>query len=140
MDGAWTGHPDQNEIAVSSFPAPNQIHLIPDAEFHQPNLREWREVGAVTEQGTRDAIRTCIRYRQGVTEGSGASLLDGYMEDLATDRIYRVLICQRIDRGIHTEQAVLDMFFDEFKTLGNEYQEGYLDTISLIKDRQFNPI
>ena len=25
MDGAWTGHPDQNEIAVSQFPAPNQL-------------------------------------------------------------------------------------------------------------------
>ena len=25
MDGAWTGHPDQNEIAVNQFPYPNQI-------------------------------------------------------------------------------------------------------------------
>jgi len=25
MDGGWTGHPDQNEIAVSQFPAPNQL-------------------------------------------------------------------------------------------------------------------
>src|SRR5437899_917232 len=29
MDGAWTGHPDQNEIAVSQFPAPNQFHARP---------------------------------------------------------------------------------------------------------------
>jgi malate synthase len=29
MDGAWTGHPDQNEIAVAQFPAPNQIHRRP---------------------------------------------------------------------------------------------------------------
>ncbi len=28
--------------------------------------------------------------------GKGASLLDGYMEDLATDRIYRLMIAQRI--------------------------------------------
>jgi malate synthase len=27
--------------------------------------------------------------------GKGASLLDGYMEDLATDRIYRLMIAQR---------------------------------------------
>ena len=25
MDGAWTGHPDQNEIAVQQFPFPNQV-------------------------------------------------------------------------------------------------------------------
>src|SRR6202007_2119275 len=25
MDGAWTGHPDQNQIALGQFPAPNQI-------------------------------------------------------------------------------------------------------------------
>ena len=25
MDGAWTGHPDQNEIAVKQFPQPNQL-------------------------------------------------------------------------------------------------------------------
>src|SRR5437016_5100431 len=29
MDGAWTGHPDQNEIAVSQFPAPNQLQARP---------------------------------------------------------------------------------------------------------------
>jgi len=32
----------------------------------------------------------------GVLNGKGASLLDGYMEDLATDRIYRLMIAQRI--------------------------------------------
>jgi len=31
-----------------------------------------------------------------VLNGKGASLLDGYMEDLATDRIYRLMIAQRI--------------------------------------------
>src|SRR6202048_3783908 len=35
MDGAWTGHPDQNEIAVAQFPAPNQLQKRPDkAEAH----------------------------------------------------------------------------------------------------------
>ena len=29
MDGAWTGHPDQNEIAVRQFPAPNQLQARP---------------------------------------------------------------------------------------------------------------
>jgi malate synthase len=37
-----------------------------------------------------------IRYRNGVLNGKGASLLDGYMEDLATDRIYRLMIAQRL--------------------------------------------
>ena len=37
-----------------------------------------------------------IRYRNGVLNGKGASLLDGFMEDLATDRIYRLMIAQRV--------------------------------------------
>jgi len=41
-------------------------------------------------------VRTVIRYRNGVLNGRGASLLDGYMEDLATDRIYRLMIAQRL--------------------------------------------
>ena len=49
-------------------------------------------VGRRTVAGTRAAVRTVIRYRNGVLNGRGASLLDGYMEDLATDRIYRLMI------------------------------------------------
>ena len=41
-------------------------------------------------------MRTVIRYRNGCLNGKGASLLDGYMEDLATDRIYRLMIAQRL--------------------------------------------
>jgi len=41
-----------------------------------------------------------IRYRNGVLNGRGASLLDGYMEDLATDRIYRLMIAQRVGHKV----------------------------------------
>ena len=53
-----------------------------------------------------------IRYRHGYLSGLGASLLDGYMEDLATDRIYRLMIAQRLRHGVHTE-AEVERFFDE---------------------------
>ena len=107
MDGAWTGHPDQNAIAVAQFPAPNQIAARPvNAERH-PDLRPAIEgVGARTVAGTLAAVRTVIRYRNGVLEGRGASLLDGYMEDLATDRIYRLMIAQRMRH--HTVMPVSD--------------------------------
>jgi malate synthase len=145
MDGAWTGHPDQNEIAVAAFPEPNQLDKTPSPFFINADLREHKPVGFVTEQGTRDAIRTCIRYRRGVLDGAGASLLDGYMEDLATDRIYRILICQRIDRGVHTRQEVQDMFIDETGKLIEELPDAnWLQardaTWQLIKTRQFNPL
>jgi malate synthase len=97
MDGAWTGHPDQNEIAVAQFPAPNQLHKRPEKAEQHPDLRPLpTNVGKRTVAGTRAAIRTVIRYRNGVLNGKGASLLDGYMEDLATDRIYRLMIAQRM--------------------------------------------
>ena len=97
MDGAWTGHPDQNAIAVAQFPAPNQLHAPLVAQERYPDLRPSPAgVGMHTLAGTRAAVRTVIRYRNGVLAGKGASLLDGYMEDLATDRIYRLMIAQRV--------------------------------------------
>ena len=101
MDGAWTGHPDQNEIAVAQFPFPNQIAKRPKLANAHPDLRPIpKGVGEITLAGTRAAVRTVIRYRNGVLNGKGASLLDGYMEDLATDRIYRLMIAQRVRHKI----------------------------------------
>jgi malate synthase len=103
MDGAWTGHPDQNEIAVSAFPPPNQLFRTHTDET-RPDLRPVPAgIGAVTLAGTEAAIRTCIRYRFGVLSGKGASLLDGYMEDLATDRIYRLMIAQRVKHEVEVD-------------------------------------
>jgi malate synthase len=124
MDGAWTGHPDQNEIAVAQFPYPNQIAKRPRLPNSHPDLRPLPTgVGATTLAGTRAAVRTVIRYRNGVLNGKGASLLDGYMEDLATDRIYRLMIAQRVrhkvsvpDEGgkaVEHSSALVTRIFDE---------------------------
>src|SRR5437899_411218 len=134
MDGAWTGHPDQNEIAVSQFPAPNQLQERPANGGTHPDLRPLPTgVGKRTLAGTRAAVRTVIRYRNGVLNGKGASLLDGYMEDLATDRIYRLMIAQRMkhsdkveilgETGLpirHTPELIRDLFDEE---LGRLLQE-----------------
>jgi len=131
MDGAWTGHPDQNQIAVDQFPNPNQISF---RRLNNPRYPELRPVphgvGAKTVNGTRAAIRTVIRYRNGVLNGRGASLLDGYMEDLATDRIYRNMIKQRMmfsdkvpvvdDAGkpvLHTAELITRLFDEELDKL-----------------------
>ncbi len=115
MDGAWTGHPDQNAIAVAQFPYPNQLERRPSLETNHPDLRPAPAgVGATTFDGTRAAVRTVIRYRNGVLEGRGASLLDGYMEDLATDRIYRLMIAQRLRyRGPYTPSSIGATFDEE---------------------------
>jgi malate synthase len=138
MDGAWTGHPDQNEIAVKQFPAPNQLNARPANQEPHPDLRPFPEgVGQRTLAGTRAAIRTVIRYRNGVLNGRGASLLDGYMEDLATDRIYRLMIAQRVRhrdvvpilddnaRDIrHTPELVTRLFDEELKHIIGELPAG----------------
>src|SRR5438105_6596179 len=132
MDGAWTGHPDQNEIAVNQFPYPNQVQARrPDADIHRDLRPSPQGVGKRTLQGTRDAVRTVIRYRNGVLNGKGASLLDGYMEDLATDRIYRYMIAQRMlhqvkvrgDEGnevAHSSELVSQLFDEELDRLLRE--------------------
>jgi len=134
MDGAWTGHPDQNAIAVAQFPYPNQILARPKNASRYPDLRPVpKGVGARTVQGTRAAVRTVIRYRDGVLRGNGASLLDGYMEDLATDRIYRLMIAQRVrhrdlvsiedaqGRNVkHTPEFLTQLFDEELDRLLRE--------------------
>jgi malate synthase len=134
MDGAWTGHPDQNAIAVAQFPAPNQLQARPQRSKNAsryPDLRPQPEgVGARTVNGTRAAVRTVIRYRHGVLNGRGASLLDGYMEDLATDRIYRLMIAQRVHHRdlvriedemgqavTHTPEFITRLFDEELERL-----------------------
>jgi malate synthase len=134
MDGAWTGHPDQNEIAVTQFPAPNQLTARPKNPNTRPNMRPLPSgVGKRTLAGTRAAVRTVIRYRNGVLNGKGASLLDGYMEDLATDRIYRLMIAQRMNHSSsveifdetgtpirHTPELISQLFDEELDRLLGE--------------------
>ncbi|MGA8576600.1 MAG: hypothetical protein WB609_13070 [Candidatus Cybelea sp.] len=126
MDGAWTGHPDQNAIAVAEFPAPNQLGRRPSLPTVHPDLRPSPAgTGATTLEGTRAAVRTVIRYRNGVLEGRGASLLDGYMEDLATDRIYRLMIAQRLRHpGSYTPASLGTMFDEELELIQSELPPG----------------
>ncbi|MEQ1473056.1 MAG: hypothetical protein ABLQ96_04505, partial [Candidatus Acidiferrum sp.] len=135
---AWTGHPDQNEIAVAQFPAPNQLQSRQEKTVTHPNLRPAPDrVGKRTVAGTRAAIRTVIRYRNGVLHGKGASLLDGYMEDLATDRIYRLMIAQRKKHADvveivdeegkvvpHTAAFIAGFFDEELERLLREMKNG----------------
>ncbi len=137
MDGAWTGHPDQNAIAVAQFPEPNQLSSVPPGERY-PDLRPVpRGVGRHSVAGTAAAMRTTIRYRNGVLNGRGASLLDGYMEDLATDRIYRLMVAQRMrhagevpiqnDQGLpvpHTAEFVRAGYRHELERLVAELPQG----------------
>ena len=132
MDGAWTGHPDQNEIAVNQFPYPNQVQSRRQgADIHRDLRPSPEGVGRRSLQGTRDAVRTVIRYRDGVLNGRGASLLDGYMEDLATDRIYRYMISQRVLHQVavqdsdgkpvtHSPELVSRLFDEELARLKRE--------------------
>ena len=131
MDGAWTGHPDQNQIAIDQFPYPNQLNRKRDKYERYPDLMPVpKGVGQRTLNGTRAAVRTVIRYRNGVLNGKGASLLDGYMEDLATDRIYRLMIAQRMkhsaavpitDEGgkaiAHTPEVIHRLFDEEVEKI-----------------------
>jgi malate synthase len=149
MDGAWTGHPDQNEIAVNQFPYPNQVQARrQDADIHKDLRPSPEGVGKRTLEGTRAAVRTVIRYRNGVLNGKGASLLDGYMEDLATDRIYRYMIAQRIlhkvsvtDAGgrsvVHSPEMVSGLFDEELERLVAQWpkaEAGSKETMKQARD------
>jgi len=117
-------------------------------------------VGARTVAGTRAAVRTVIRYRNGVLNGKGASLLDGYMEDLATDRIYRLMIAQRMrhnsvvdDAGkivAHTPEFITQLFDEELEKLlanpgrdlgtAETFREARRISEAMIVNGEFDPI
>jgi malate synthase len=104
-----------------------------------------------------------IRYRNGVLNGKGASLLDGYMEDLATDRIYRLMIAQRMrhskavpvadESGTaveHTPTLITRLFDEELeKILANPardpgtpetFREARRISEAMVVNGEFNPI
>ncbi|HEY0426410.1 MAG TPA: hypothetical protein VGC76_01265 [Pyrinomonadaceae bacterium] len=165
MDGAWTGHPDQNEIAVAQFPFPNQDFVQFVGRSRYPDLRPTpKGIGSHTLDGTRAAVRTVIGYRHGVLSGKGAVLLNGYMEDLATDRIYRLMIAQRIkhrdeikittgDEEIeHTPELITKIFDEELAGILRDlpvevreaektrYREARRISEEMILGEQFDPI
>ena len=165
MDGAWTGHPDQNEIAVAQFPIPNQNFIRFGNVDPRPDLRPKPSgVGKHTLDGTRAAVSTIIRYRYGVLCGKGASLIDGYMEDLATDRIYRLMIAQRIkhrrdveitdgEQSVeHTRDFIHKIFGEELdailkslpQTATEDEKQLYIEAAriseAMITNGQFDPI
>ncbi|MBV9481313.1 MAG: hypothetical protein JO249_11250 [Acidobacteria bacterium] len=131
MDGARTGHPDQSQIALDQFPYPNQLERRRAHGERYPDLRpRAQNLGQPTLAGTRAAVRAAIRYRNGLLNGLGASLLDGSIEDLASDRIYRLMIAQRmchsrqvpvVDEAgnsvAHTRERVRQLFDEELENL-----------------------
>ena len=147
MDGAWTGHPDQNTIAVAQFPVPNQLDRIDDVDLHPDMRPSVRGVGTASIDGTRAAVRTVVRYRHGYLLGRGASLLDGYMEDLATDRIYRLMIAQRLRHGMHPPAEVRALFDDELAKLvaavpgeADVYRRAREISEAMIERGEFDPV
>lgn len=148
FDGAWTGHPDQNAIAVAQFPKPNQLTARKQGANKQPDLRpSIAGVGTKSIDGTRAAVKTVIRYRHGYLHGRGASLLDGYMEDLATDRIYRLMITQRILHGMHSAADVSVLFDEELAKLSaadpaeaGTYREARIQSEAMIANGFHDPI
>jgi malate synthase len=96
--------------------------------------------------------------------GKGASLLDGYMEDLATDRIYRLMIAQRLNHSSsveildeggaplrHTPELISRLFDEELERLLGEpgnandsqaaasLREARNLSEEMIRRREFNP-
>jgi malate synthase len=99
-----------------------------------------------------------------VRNGNGASLLDGYMEDLATDRIYRLMIAQRMrhsdkvevfDEGgkpvRHSPELIRGLFDEELERLLGEaakntdpqmeatLREARRISEEMIRREEFNP-
>jgi malate synthase len=99
-----------------------------------------------------------------VLNGKGASLLNGYMEDLATDRIYRLMIAQRMrhaaqievvdEKGApvrHSAELITQLFDEELDRLLHEsaaandpqvaekLRQARRMSEAMIRQEEFNP-
>src|SRR3989475_11287171 len=164
MNSAPPGFDPETDLPPGFLPFLMPLHeaLTPrQAETH-PDLRPVPHgVGQRTLAGTRAAVRTMIRYRNGALNGHGASLLDGYMEDLATDRIYRLMIGQRmrqqgkeqndagetngptpeVVRGL-LDQEVQKLLANPGRDLGSPdtFREARRISEAMIKAEEFDPV
>ena len=71
FDGAWTGHPDQNQIAVAQFPVPNQISRRNSGPRY-PNLRpvpSWRRPAHLDRNPRRHPHRHPLPQRRAQRQG-----------------------------------------------------------------------
>jgi malate synthase len=83
-----------------------------------------------------------------VLSGRGASLLDGYMEDLATDRIYRLMIAQRVQHGMHTAAEITKLYDEELEKLVARvsdaeralYRDARQQSEQMIRDGAHDPV
>src|SRR5207244_853187 len=74
MDGAWTGHPDQNQIAIDQFPYPNQLHARRSHDERYPDLRPVpKDVGRYGRGGRAYAGADQQNLRRGGGEAPGKS-------------------------------------------------------------------
>jgi len=74
MDGAWTGHPDQNEIAVAQSSRAQPVgKSVGRAGYQRGSISRSashsKGIGKPDIGGTRAPIRTVIRYRNGMLNG-----------------------------------------------------------------------
>jgi len=94
-DGGLDRAPGPERDRGAQFPRPTSsgIRL---GRHRRPDLRRSRRASGGAPSQAPGAARTSIRYATACSNGRGASLLDGYMEDLATDRIYRLMLAQRL--------------------------------------------
>lgn len=133
FDGAWTGHPRQNDIATAQFPFPNQLDRR-HFDIGCPNLRPLATgIGQITLEGSHEAARTAIRYFGRWLIGEGATLIDGHMEDRATFRIRLVMLAQRLRHGHLTTQQLTSIFSEELERIGT-----FLDVPSEVLQRARN--
>ena len=124
---SWTargpGIPIKTRSRSRSFPYPNQLaNSARRSPRSTPICVRRRPASArrpSTERAPRYARSSAIATA--CSRGSGASLLDGYMEDLATDRIYRLMIAQRLRYpGPYTPPSLAAMFDEELERILTE--------------------
>jgi malate synthase len=160
-----------NPLALAVFESENRKEarwlpwLMDGERFSRPDSRHApRDMGRLTVAGTRAAARAVLRYIAKYKRGRGANMLDGYMEDLATDRVHRLMIAQRTlhqdavtitdeagQRIRHAPELVSSLFDEEldrilsetpFDSLYEDHDSCWLARFlseQMIRDGQFDP-
>ena len=108
FDGTWVAHPSLIPVAEAAFrtalgAADNQLTEVPSRAIEVAELLPLgarKERALPTEEGVRDAVRSCLHYFNAWLFGRGQVEVNGRVEDSSTAELSRGLLWQWVNHGV----------------------------------------
>ena len=123
-DGAWVAHPSLvkpvKDIFEKNFEGPNQMKKFNNVKINRRDLLDEPKIeNAITENGVRENLQEGIEYMAYWIFGTGASVVNYLMADVATCEVSRAQLWiwlkyqVKLDDGRTINKDLIDKFISE---------------------------